>query len=161
MGLFDFMKKKSTVNENQKSEITQTQENQTTPDTTSGERIYYVGWVYSGADPKLYEMLQKAEMPISRMNISRIFGIPLTSVVVLEKENWTPPLYGKLTDDELMNVNTSEAQSFHKQLKKSLTNYLLQKGYSKEEIDRNYKISGYDGRGGTMGLQVVFEMNKK
>lgn len=159
MGLFDFFKKKKPDNKDREMSKENLQETQQETDTsTSGKRIYFAGWVESGES----DMLSKVgEIPLSKMQISHSFGIPVGSIETIRKSDWNPPLYGKLTNAELVDVNTPKAKDFHKQLKKSLTEYLLKNGYSREEIDRNYRFVGFNGRGGILAVQAVFEMNMK
>lgn len=159
MGLFDFLKKRkpdSKNGEKSKENLQETQLEAAAP--TAGERIYYAAWVDSGES----DIMKKVgEMPLSTMQISQAFGIPLSSIKAVQKSDWNPPAYGKLTNEELLEASIPKAKDFHEQLKKSFTQYLLKNEYSKKEIEGNYRFVGFNGRGGMFALQVVIEMNKK
>ena len=74
-------------------------------------------------------------------------------------KDWNPPSFGQLGGDELIAGKTLVAQRYREQLKEALSKYLLKIGYTQNEINNNYKLIGFTGRGGLMS--VVFEMNYK
>ncbi len=126
-------------------------------DLASGKRVYFTGKIYGG---ETSDMVLK--MLPSRMNLARILSCDIGSITSLDDSEWNAPSYGKLSRDEIENASSPAALRLHEMIKDAFVQYLLKKGYTKEEIDQNYRLANIDGRGGSGGvLFVTVEMGMK
>jgi len=123
----------------------------------SGARMYFLSWVFgAGADLSNNPMFQIPIAPV----LANEFNFPLENHYSLSKADWNPPFFGELERDELNAGKSEAARRYRAQLKDALAGYLLKAGYTQSEIDNNYKLVGFSGRGGG-ALMVAFEMNYK
>ena len=148
----DFMRNEIAVEQKRKQDVEKQK-------IESGARLYFLSWLKgAGFDEALLNSpMFQAPPP---MALSKEFNFPLGNHYSLSIKDWNPPSFGQLSKAELTAGKTPAAQRYREQLKASLSKQLIKLGYTQNEINNNYKLVGFSGRGGS-SLMVVFEMNYK